>query len=235
MSDIVLVHGAWGGAHGFRSVRPLLAANGHRVFTPSLTGIGERAHLAHAGIDLSLHVEDLCGTVVSEDLDEMVLVGFSYGGMVVTGALDRIGDRVRHLVYLDAFVPDDGESVVSIAGPAAAGIVAAAVDGMVPPISRQLDTPEATAWSDARRSPQPLATFTEPVRLSTPLEDREFSLTYVKATADPDEASDSPFWRAAQAARESPDWRYHEIDTNHMVPSMRPAELADVLLAIADR
>ena len=233
MADIVLVHGAWGGSHGFRSVRPLLQAAGHRVFSPSLTGIGERAHLSHPDIDLSLHVEDLCGTIVCEDLKAMVLVGFSYGGMVVTGALDRIGDRVRHLVYLDAFVPGDGESVVSLVGPGAAAMVAAAVDGMVPPIPRELDTPEATAWSDARRSPQPLATFTEPVRLSTPLEDRAFSLTYVKATADPDESPDSPFWRAAHVARESPRWRHHEIATTHMIPSLRPAELADVLLDLA--
>jgi len=88
---IVLVHGAWGGAHGFRKVRPLLAGQGFDVFSPSLTGIGERSHLTHPGITLQTHVTDVVNTVLYEDLDDIVLLGFSYGGMVVTGALDHIG------------------------------------------------------------------------------------------------------------------------------------------------
>jgi len=103
----VLVHGAWGGSYGFRFVRRLLHADGHEVFTPSLTGIGERSHLTGPHVDLSLHVLDVVNAVRYEDLDEIVLLGYSYGGMVVTGALDHIGTRVRELVYLDAFVPAD--------------------------------------------------------------------------------------------------------------------------------
>ena len=105
MAVFVLVHGAWGGAHGFRKVRGPLLAAGHEVFTPSLTGIGERAHLTSPQVCLTTHVADVVNAVWYEDLSDIVLLGFSYGGFVVTGALGHIGDRVRHLVYLDAFVP----------------------------------------------------------------------------------------------------------------------------------
>ena len=111
MAVFVLVHGAWGGAHGFRKVRGPLRAAGHEVFTPSLTGIGERAHLTSPQVCLTTHVTDVVNTVVYEDLSGIVLLGFSYGGFVVTGALEYIAERVRHLVYLDAFVPDDGDTV----------------------------------------------------------------------------------------------------------------------------
>ena len=111
MATYVLVHGAWSGAHGFRHVRKPLRSEGHEVFTPSLTGIGERAHLVSPQVGLTTHVTDVVNQVLYEDLDGIVLLGFSYGGMVVTGALAHIAPRVRHLVYLDAFVPDDGQSL----------------------------------------------------------------------------------------------------------------------------
>src|SRR5690349_10235088 len=112
----VLVHGAWGGAHGFRKVRGPLRAAGHEVFTPSLTGIGERAHLTSPQVCLTTHVADVVNTVWYEDLSDIVLLGFSYGGFVVTGALGHIAERVRHLVYLDAFVPGDGDTVADLSG-----------------------------------------------------------------------------------------------------------------------
>src|SRR6516162_11931213 len=115
MTTFVLVHGAWGGAHGFRTVRGPLRAAGHEVFTPSLTGIGERAHLASPQVDLTTHVSDVVNTILFEDLTDIVLLGYSYGGMVVTGALEHVADRVAHLVYLDAFLPANGESLDDLA------------------------------------------------------------------------------------------------------------------------
>lgn len=234
MATFVLVHGAWGGSWGFRRVRPLLWGAGHEVFTPSLTGIGEREHLSGDGIDLSTHVEDVVRLVICEDLDHIVLLGFSYGGMVVTGALDRIGDRVDHLVYLDAFVPADGQSVADLVG----GTPPTDPERpwLVPPRPRELATPIETAWADQRRSPQPIGTFTEAVSLAGPLEDHPFSLTYIKATADPGEEADSAFHRSAARAAGSDRWRHHEIATNHMVPLMDPGALATILLGlVADR
>jgi len=232
MASIVLVHGAWGGSYGFRLLRPLLTAAGHDVFTPSLTGIGERSHLTGDHVNLSLHVRDVVNTVFYEDLDEITLLGFSYGGMVVTGALDEIGDKVRHLVYLDALVPNDGDSALSILGGAGQAMLDRAEGAMVAPIPRELDTLEATAWSNARRAMQPIGTFTESVDLSTPIDQGAFSRDFIKASADPNEPRDSPFWRFADRAAASPAWGYHEIETNHMVPMTRPNELAEILLAI---
>lgn len=234
MTSIVLVHGAWGGSYGFRQLRPLLAAHGHEVFTPSLTGIGERSHLAHAEVDLSAHIRDVGNTIFYEDLTNIVLLGFSYGGMVVTGLLDDFGDRIDHLVYLDAVVPNDGQSAVDLLGPMAGALLDTAQDGFIAPVPRELDTPEATAWSNARRANQPVATFTEPVRVSTPVDDQPMTRTFIKATADPGESLDSGFWQAAKHAQASPAWSYHEIATNHMVPMTRPAELAKILLDLAE-
>ena len=230
MASIVLVHGAWGGSYGFRKLRPLLSAAGHDVFTPSLTGIGERSHLAGPHVDLSLHMQDVRNTIFYEDLDGIVLLGFSYGGMVVTGLLDDIGDKVRHLVYLDALVPADGQSAADVIGPLGQALLGAADDWGVPPIPRELETPEATAWSNERRANQPIGTLTEAVSLSTPLEDWPFTRTFIKASADPNEADDSAFWQTARYAQDSPAWSYHEIATNHMVPMTRPDELATILL-----
>jgi pimeloyl-ACP methyl ester carboxylesterase len=214
-------------------VRPLLAARGCQVFTPSLTGIGERSHLTHPGIDLSTHIRDVVNTVLYEDLHDIVLLGFSYGGMVVTGALGHIGDQVSHLVYLDAFVPGDGQSVSGIvSGSEPDGVAELGMDWLIPPLPRQLDDPEAQEWSDARRTHQPARTFTEPVRLSRPLEDWPFTRTFIKATADPAEDPGSAFWQAAARARASSDWTYHEIPTHHLVPSTHPGELADLLATV---
>lgn len=228
MTTYVLVHGAWGGSYGFRRIRPLLRAQGHEVFTPSLTGIGERSHLTGPLVSLSTHVLDVVNTVLYEDLRDIVLLGFSYGGMVVTGALDAIGDRVRELVYLDAFVPDDGQSVTSIAAGRAVpqGLGA---PWFIPPSDREYDTPEIAAFSQPRRTAQPARTFSEPVRLAVPLEDGPFGLTYIRATAEPS----APFEAAATRATASPAWRHHEIDTGHMVPENRPDELAAILLGLA--
>jgi pimeloyl-ACP methyl ester carboxylesterase len=231
MACFVLVHGAWGGSYGFRAVRGLLRAEGHEVLTPSLTGIGERAHLTGPHVDLSLHVLDVVNAVRYDDVDDLVLLGFSYGGMVVTGALAQIGERVRELVYLDAFVPADGDSVDTLTG----GTLAAAASDigapwLIPAAPREFEDPAVAAWSNPRRVAQPLGTFTEPVRLATPLEGWPFGRTYIRASASADGAM---FEDAARHARENPAWNYHEIPTTHMVPENRPAELAALLLPLA--
>ncbi len=233
MAVFVLVHGAWGGAHGFRKVRGPLRAAGHEVFTPSLTGIGERVHLTSPQICLTTHITDVVNTVLYEDLRGIVLLGFSYGGFVVTGALAHIGDRVRHLVYLDAFVPDDGDRVDATA-PAGAGRGAIELGGdwLVAPLPREFDDPAEAAWASARRTPQPACCFTEPVRLVRPLEDYPFTRTYIKAAGEPRPEPGGPFWAAADRARRSPAWRYREIATGHMIPSNRPEDLARLLLEL---
>jgi pimeloyl-ACP methyl ester carboxylesterase len=232
MTTYVLVHGAWSGAHTWRKVRPLLHAAGHEVFTPSLTGLGERIHLVSPQVTLNTHIQDVVNMMRFEDLTDVVLLGYSYGGMVVTGALEHIADRVRHLVYLDAFVPNDGESLYSLTNqtpPEDFG-----QDWLVHPTPREYDSPEEAAWSLPRRVAQPRACFTSTVRLLQPLERYDFTRTYIKALQPPrSPEGNQAFWNAADQAQESGLWRYAEIDTNHMVASNKPEELTELLLELA--
>ena len=233
MTTFVLVHGAWGGSYGFRTVRGPLREAGHEVFTPSLTGIGERAHLASPQVNLTTHVTDVVNTILYEDLENIVLLGYSYGGMVVTGALEHVADRVAHLVYLDAFKPANGESLDDLAHAGyGKGAIGPGGEWLVPPLARAIHDIREADWYTARRSPHPVGCFTEPVRLAKPLEDYPFTRTYIKATEEPrpaDGARPSPFWRAADQAKTNPAWRYREIDTDHMIMVNRPADLMALL------
>jgi pimeloyl-ACP methyl ester carboxylesterase len=232
MTTFVLVHGAWGGSYGFRTVRGPLRAAGHEVFTPSLTGIGERAHLASPQVDLTTHVTDVVNTILYEDLTDIVLLGYSYGGMVVTGALEHVADRVAHLVYLDAFRPADGQSLDDLAQAGyGRGAVGPGGEWLVPPMARALANADEAAWYTARRSPHPVGCFIEPARLARPLEEYPFTRTYIKARQEPrpvDGGRPSPFWAAADDAKTSQHWRYRELGTDHLVLVNRPAELVAV-------
>lgn len=233
MTTYVLVHGAWGGAHTFRKVRPLLREAGQEVFTPSLTGIGERVHLTSPQVTLSTHVADVANTVLYEDLSEIVLLGFSYGGMVVTGALEHVADRVRHLVYLDAFLPVDGESLNELSGrrDVAAGLLGS--DWLVPPMARTFEDRREEDWEGLRRTSHPSGCFSEAVHLGRPLEEYPFTRTYIKATGEARPPEGSAFWAAADRTSTSPSWSYREIGTNHMIPTNRPEELTELLLELS--
>lgn len=234
MTTFVLVHGGWSGAHGFRHVRRDLHAAGHEVFTPSLTGIGERVHLASPQVNLTTHIRDVVNQILYEDLDGIVLLGFSYGGFVVTGALEHVADRVRHLVYLDAFVPGDGDTALGLAAGVGRSPMQVGEDWLVPSPEREFDDPEEAAWSAPRRTPHPIGCFTEAVHLEKPLEDFPFTRTYIKATLDPPtDVGAAVFAQAAERAKASPAWRYAEIETNHMVLSNRPRDVAALLLELA--
>lgn len=234
MATFVLVHGAWSGAYAFRHVRRLLQDRGHDVFTPSLTGIGERRHLTSPLVDLTTHIYDVVNLALYEDVRDVVLLGFSYGGCVVTGAVDHLSSRIRHLVYLDAFVPHDGDSVFSMTGQPDGRHIAVEEPWLLPPAPRTFDDPAEAEFMSVRRTPQPRACFAEAVSLARPLEEHQFERTYIRATADEPTAPFAPaFDAAAEHARRSPAWHRREIDTNHMVASNRPRELAAMLLEMA--
>jgi pimeloyl-ACP methyl ester carboxylesterase len=233
VANFVLVHGGWTGSHGFHLVRAPLRAAGHEVFTPCLTGIGERVHLASPQVDLSTHILDVVNVVLYEDLRDIVLLGFSYGGFVVTGALQHISDRVSHLVYLDAFVPNHGDTPLGLTLGLEPGPVELGQDWLVPGPDREFDDAEEGAWQLARRTPHPLGCFIEPVKVPQAIEEYEFALTYIKATEVPsNDPGAAAFVQAAQHAKSSPAWQYREIPTTHMVASNRPSELVDILLEV---
>lgn len=235
MPCFVLVHGAWTGAFAWRHVRRMLQSQGHEVFTPSLTGIGDRAHLVSPLVGLDTHVRDVVNLVLYEDLREIVLVGFSYGGFVVSGALGHIGDRVKHLVLLDAFLPEkSGDSVGSIVtGTHPRPQAAINEQWLLPAKERKFDSPEEGAFVAARRTPQPAATFTDPVSLARPIEDYPFKRTYIRASVAEADPVLGAISRSAMRALGSPAWAYREIATTHMVASNKPAELAAMLAELA--
>src|SRR3977135_2927010 len=113
-ATFLVCHGAWSAGWAWKKMHPLMATRGHRLVTPTYTGLGERAHLAHPSIDLETHVQDILNVISYEDLRDIVLIGHSYGGMVATGVADRARDRVAQLVYLDAFVPREGQSLFDL-------------------------------------------------------------------------------------------------------------------------
>src|SRR5690348_16630714 len=119
MASILLAHGAWSAAWAWKKMRPLLRAAGHEFCTPTYTGLGQRAHLARPEIDLSTHIQDVVSVLEFEDLEDVVLLGHSYGGMVATGVADRASSRIARLIYLDAFAPKDGQSLFDLVGPKA--------------------------------------------------------------------------------------------------------------------
>jgi hypothetical protein len=154
---------------------------------------------------------------------------------VVTGALEHIAERVRHLVYLDAFVPQHGDTAGGLVrGAAARAKIALGDDWQLAGPVREFDDPAEAQWMAPRRTAQPKGTFSEPVFLAQPLEDYPFTRTYIKATAAPaDDPGNAAFWQAARRVQNSPAWQYHEIATNHMVANNRPQDLAALLLSVA--
>jgi len=159
----LFVHGAWGGGWEYAKIDSILSAKGDKVFHPTLTGLGERVHLANPAIDLSTHIADIVNVIKFEGLQNLILVGHSYGGMVISGVAEKMPERIRQLIYVDAFVPDDGESVKTILGPYWDGVEKAVKDGFV---SYLYGPTKSIPPTDV---PQPLRTFTESIKIANPL------------------------------------------------------------------
>lgn len=233
MATFVVAHGAWTGGWFWGKLVPLLAQRGHRVFTPTYTGLGERVHLAHRGITLDDHIQDVLQLLQFEDLHEVVLVGHSYGGMVATGVADKVPQRLSQLIYLDAFVPRDGDSAQSLWGDEARRKQLEAVlhtgDGwQVPANPMPPDTSaDDQAWAVPRRVPQPLETFRQPIRLTGAGEQVPRSYIYCTRSGPGD-----VFRPFAQRAQCEPGWRYREIDASHSPQVTAPQALADLLCAL---
>jgi len=206
----------------------VLRATGHDVFTPSLTGVGERAHLASPAVDLSTHIADVMGAIQYERLNELVLVGHSYGGMVVTGVADRLPERIRTLVYLDAFVPQPGQALVDLLRPEVrAHFQPGALQiAPLPPQAQGMKDPGEIAWLEGRRDAQPMKTFTQPLALEGRYRGER---AYVFCTG----YSPTSFAPFAERARNDPAWRYHELPTHHYPQVSLPRETAGVLLNYA--
>jgi len=237
MAIFLLIHGAWHGGWCWKKVTPLLRAAGHEVCTPTLTGLGERAHLLSAEVTLETHVQDVVGVLEYEDLRGVVLVGHSYGGMVITAVADRAADRLAHLVYLDAFVPQDGQAVAELVDPTFYAMLeeqarTAGEGWRVPalPLARWGITTEADVrWMRPRIGAHPLKTFQQPVRLTNPAA-AALPRTFIHCT---DKPAGDLFAPLAARLRAETRWRYRALATGHDAMVTAPQEVAALLLALA--
>ncbi len=234
MSTFVLVHGAWHGSWCWKRVRRELQDLGHDVHTPTLTGLGERSHLLTRSVNLSTHIDDVANLLRWEELSDVILCGHSYAGMVITGVADRMPDRIRALVYLDAFVPESGENVLqNVHEPQRTQIIAAtrsAGDGWkAPHIPAAVFNTNARdrEWVDRQCTFHPFACFEECVQLGRGIHSIG-SITYLFAT----DWDDTPFPRAFERAK-AKGWRTVSLACGHEVMLDRPEDLARELLAAA--
>jgi pimeloyl-ACP methyl ester carboxylesterase len=222
MATYVLVPGACHGAWCFDDLTAALRSGGHRVLAITLTGVAERAHLAHAGVNLETHITDVLSALAAEpDAENLVLVGHSYGGMVITGVADRIPERVDALVYLDALVPRDGESRWHLVNDEER--------------QRYLDVDDTgygvppMPFFDPRASAHPLASFLQRIRLTGDL-DRFRRRDFVYALKWP---GDSPLRPSYERVKNDPNWNVHELDGAHNLMRDNPDDLVRILLDVA--
>lgn len=219
----VLVHGASGGGWDWKKIDDLLTADGHRVYRPTLTGLGEKIHLSNPDIDLTTHINDIANVILFENLHDVVLVGHSYGGMVITGVMNQIPGRIKHVVFLDASVPEDGTSSDDIWGVASESSPHKIVDGIV-----YFD------WLDSnaplpRDVPQSLKTLTEPVSFNNP-EALKLPVTFIAFIAPGqtvEERSLDPSWKTARARN----WTIRTLESDHNAQRSHPQELTALLEA----
>ena len=232
--NFVLVHGAWHGGWCWRDVAAVLRTAGHQVFTPTMTGLGERAHLLNAQVGLSTFIDDIAAVILSEELDNVVLVGHSFGGHVINGVADRMPQLLRQLIYLDGLVVQHGQSALSIMPPAVQAERTRTMDAeglrMTIPSPDQfgLSDPAQLAWVMRQLTPHPLKGYTEPLQLQHPL-GNGLPKTYIAAT-DPWYA---PLAELRQWVRSQPDWDWRELAACHNAMVSAPLALASLLMELA--
>ena len=231
--DFRAIHGAWHGGWCWRRVADRLTAKGHKVFTPTMTGLGERSHLLDPKIGLATHITDIVNVIKWEGLTDIVLVGHSYGGFIITGVAEKAQGAIASMVFLDAFVPENGQSVGDTASQPTRDAIAKAVaagDGAIKPVTaavfrvNEKDRP----WVDAMCTPHPIASLTDKVA-TTGARERIAKKTYIRAKGYPSVPFDGYQTRLTKAA----EWRVHELPCGHDAMVDQPAELTDLLVSAA--
>lgn len=217
----VIVHGAWGGGWAFKEVERLLRADGHTVYRPTLTGQGEKSHLAGlltTNIDLNLHITDVVNAIEWEQLQDVVLVGHSYGGMVVTGVADRVPERIKHLIYLDAILPENGETVNQAIGK----LGRETTNAFIVPVWLKGNEPVP------HDVPHPARTLTQPIVLKHQDAARKIPTTYI-LTVDPgQEPEKDMFFKCSERAK-ARGWPVLIMEGDHNVQWSKPQELVEFL------
>jgi pimeloyl-ACP methyl ester carboxylesterase len=231
MATFVLVHGAWTGALIWRPVVQALRKAGHEVYTPTLTGMGERQHLLNRQIGLDTHIHDVLGVIDYEGLDGIVLVGHSYGGMVVTGVADAVPDKIAALIYLDAFVPEDGQSLFGMLPPDRPHATVPGEEWLTVPLPAEAFgnvSQQVRDFMALKGMPHPTACFSQSVKLTRGI-DRVSRKTYVYCN-DPQPTTFTPFY---EKLKSRPGWTVRTLPCTHFVQLDMPDELAALLQAEA--
>jgi pimeloyl-ACP methyl ester carboxylesterase len=228
VATFVLVHGAWHGAWCWRRVARLLTGSGHDVFAPTLTGLAERSHLLTSAVDLDMHILDVVNEMKWQQLNDVVLVGHSYGAMVIAGVAEKLERSISSFVVVDGFLPETGQAVIDLQPQATQdSLRSAQASGAttVPPRSAAFFhvNEKDRAWVDAQCTPQPLKCFLQKLTL-TRARERIANKVYIRATGYPSE----PFDRAMADAR-AKGWRVHELACGHDVMLDQPERLAEIL------
>jgi pimeloyl-ACP methyl ester carboxylesterase len=221
VSAFVLVHGAWGGGWAWKYVTPHLRAAGHDVYPVTLTGLGERAHLASPSIDLDTHIRDVTATIEYEDLHDVVLVGHSYAGFVITGVALEMPERLSRLVFVDAQTPSPGAAMVDTFEPSLRELIMnTKVVMSTPP---QVDD-ASMAWYTSKVSPHPIATWRQPLRIANADANR-LPRTFIVCRQQEGSAA------RAVPLRDQPGWTVREIESDHFPMVRCPEKLAELLMA----
>jgi pimeloyl-ACP methyl ester carboxylesterase len=242
VATFVLVHGAWHGGWCWQKVIPFLAAAGHEVYAPTLTGLAERASELSPDVGLDTHIQDVVGLLVDEDLHGVILVGHSYGGMVITGVVDQAPERIAHLIYLDTFVPRDSESMVDIS-PVVIYLLRrqarASGDGwrIASHGNYGVTTEPDRGWVLSSVTPQPLKTLEQPLHLKNPAIVSTKPRTHIECTGGSvvllllQRLLQLLLAPRALPPREA-GWRLRQLPTGHDAMITMPRELADLLLEV---
>jgi pimeloyl-ACP methyl ester carboxylesterase len=236
--NFVLVHGAWHGGWVWRFVMDELIARGHRVIAPTMTGLGERHHLLASATSLDVNIADIVNVIEAEELNDVVLVGHSYGGLVASGVADRIAPALRSIVFLDSLLVQNGQAAFDVL-PASVvdermASVKASGQSLAMPVSGLKGTgipddhPRA-GWVQRRLTPHPLATYTTPLLLDHPL-GHGLPCAYVHC-ANPSYDTLAPVREHVRS--QHPDWRWESIDTGHDAMVLAPGPLCDLLERLA--
>lgn len=251
-ATFVLVHGLWGGAWIWRDVIRLLRAAGHEVYASTATGLGDRSHLADPGIDLDVYITDVVNLLAYEDLRDVTLVGWSFGGVTVTGVAERVPERLAQVVYIDGDIPANGKNFYDADSPsensrneALVADVTAGVQAGKPGfrvVSSDIEawirgevTDAAVAdWVLSKLAPQPLLTLLQPVRLGNPAA-AALPRAFVLCTADKDLQANpqtDPYVLTVQRVRSDPNWRVVELADGHLAPVNSPQLTAQALMSL---
>lgn len=229
----VLVHGAWHGGWCWRRVSDLLEKKGHKVFTPTMTGLGERCHLIDPKVNLATHITDIVNVIKWENLNDIVLVGHSYGGAIISGVAEQAPQSIGSIVFLDAFVPENGDSLDARASQPVREAIAAGVQRgdttmKAVPASVFRVNEKDRAWVDAKCTPHPMATLTDKITL-TGAREKIAKKTYIRAKGYPS----VPFDGYQEKLKGNTAWRVYEMPCGHDAMVDMPDRLTEILVEVA--